>query len=323
VQQVREQVDVTDLPSYAGLEKVVEALGEQFGTFHSEECTGLKNALKQIEGHAPGRVRLSDFYNKSRYGVWGFREKIDYLRTLGALDESNVSNPQVIIPNYVASMPQCLKASGVYAVCCLECEDLMSHIEHKIAAPEALPEQLVGLVEQHLSTDTQEPRKLPPSLVERLTEVAVHNGGFVPVHGRLFAQWMHHVFPRECPYPQEAGSTSPQTPDEWMKESGQSDAQASEEEMLQHIRPDDTCPGCDIDFEVDIPWTDTEELLMAPALTSAHSNRDMLHVLFGSSLPLEAQFVLCSLALVVLGRLHRNRLAQNKKNGIFKQKCSV
>merc|ERR1712203_151284 len=31
---------------------------------------------------------------------------------------------------------------------------------------------------------------------------ATRHGGHVPIHGRLFAQWMHFAFPLECPYPQ-------------------------------------------------------------------------------------------------------------------------
>ena len=34
-----------------------------------------------------------------------------------------------------------------------------------------------------------------------MEQVASHHGGKVPLHGRLFAQWLHHAFPRECPYP--------------------------------------------------------------------------------------------------------------------------
>ena len=30
----------------------------------------------------------------------------------------------------------------------------------------------------------------------------------VRANGRLFAQWMHHAFPHECPMPQATGSTS-------------------------------------------------------------------------------------------------------------------
>merc|ERR1711862_713937 len=26
-------------------------------------------------------------------------------------------------------------------------------------------------------------------------------GGVVPLHGRAFSQWMHFVFPHDCPYP--------------------------------------------------------------------------------------------------------------------------
>ena len=38
--------------------------------------------------------------------------------------------------------------------------------------------------------------------------IADKHHGEVPLHGRLFSQWLHYVFPQECPYPQltnEAG----------------------------------------------------------------------------------------------------------------------
>jgi len=140
--------------SMNGTLRIVEALGEEFGHFNDEECHSMKHTLLGMEGRKPGRVRLSDFYNKSRYGVWGFAEHIDYLRVLGALDESNASNPQVIVPNYVASMPQCLRSSSVYSTCCRnECEDLMASLETSIVASQASPDRLISLV-SGLSTDT-------------------------------------------------------------------------------------------------------------------------------------------------------------------------
>jgi len=42
----------------------------------------------------------------------------------------------------------------------------------------------------------------------------------VPLHGRLFAQWLHHAYPRECPYPHVAGTTHPQDTDDWLKNTG-------------------------------------------------------------------------------------------------------
>ena len=34
------------------------------------------------------------------------------------------------------------------------------------------------------------------------------NQGTVPLHGRLFAQWVHHASPRECPLPSHCGKRS-------------------------------------------------------------------------------------------------------------------
>ena len=42
----------------------------------------------------------------------------------------------------------------------------------------------------------------------RLDEIASLHAGPVPLHSRLFRQWMHHAYPRECPYPHEAGDLS-------------------------------------------------------------------------------------------------------------------
>jgi len=52
------------------------------------------------------------------------------------------------------------------------------------------------------STYDTPPRHLPSQLEDKLYEVAARHGGRVPLHGRLFAQWMHFAFPLECPYPQ-------------------------------------------------------------------------------------------------------------------------
>merc|ERR1740121_1857288 len=46
----------------------------------------------------------------------------------------------------------------------------------------------------------------------QLEEIASAHGGQVPIHGRLFAQWLHYAFPRECPFPHKAGAVSVRTP---------------------------------------------------------------------------------------------------------------
>merc|ERR1719272_2221336 len=98
----------------------------------------------------------------------------------------------------------------------------------------ATTEQIIQLVSSLSSDTVVAPRFLSAPLMRRLHSIAESNAGQIPLHGRLFAQWMHHAFPRECPFPHEGG-TNPQTPDEWMQKSGHESAEASEEEMQAHV----------------------------------------------------------------------------------------
>jgi len=244
---------------------LVEVLGDEIWKFNDVDCKSLKSALLELEGRQPGRVRLSDFYAKGKNGVFAFTEKLEYLRTLGALDEFNASDPQVIVPNYVSSMPQCLQSSSLYSVCCRnECEGLMAKVEAVVEAPEASVGKVAAVVSGISSDTVHAPRRLAPSLQSRLQQIAEFHGGMVPLHGRLFAQWMSHAFPRECPYPHKAGVASPQTPDEWMQVTGHADTEASDAEMKRHIKSDGkqqcTSKGCK-DEQEELPWNHHEELL--------------------------------------------------------------
>merc|ERR1719310_1863528 len=71
---------------------------------------------------------------------------------------------------------------------------------------------------------------------------------------------MHHVFPRECPFPHVAGATNPQTPDEWMAGRGQ-ESLASEDEMRKYAeiaKPAAEEP----ELREILHWTMEEELLV-------------------------------------------------------------
>mmetsp|Transcript_100033 Transcript_100033/g.188269 ORF Transcript_100033/g.188269 Transcript_100033/m.188269 type:complete len:583 (-) Transcript_100033:142-1890(-) len=262
---------------------LVKSVGERYGGFNDQECARLKTSLLEIESRKPGRVRLFDFYQKALHGSqWGFDEKIEYLRVLGALDESDPSTPLVIIPNYVASRPNCLLTSNFYSTCCRnECEDLMQTLEEKIRSPVTDPASIMRLVTTLPSDTVPAPRKLSEELIHRLEHVAKIHHGKVPLHGRLFAQWMHHVFPRECPFPNEAGVAIPMTPEEWVNKTGQADSKASEKEMLARVSSDSckllpqgmVCSGdhqpliepsesVDSRADLDLPWNDVEELLI-------------------------------------------------------------
>lgn len=264
----------TELVDFAGVSAVVEDVGAKFHTFNDIECNDLRSTLRSVESPKKGRVRLSTFYNMSRFTHWRFTEKAEYLKTLGALDDTDPSKPSVIIANYVMARPNCLEGSNLFAICCRNlCEDLMSKLEREVGAANAPAHKVSALVANMASDSVHAPRELSPALLGRLDEVAKHHGGEVPLHGRLFAQWMHHAFPRECPFPHESGSINPQTPDEWMKESGMT-TQSSEEEMQKHV-DGDVCainwegnPACG-DEVTDLPWNPVEELLAIPSRAQA------------------------------------------------------
>jgi hypothetical protein len=270
---------------FQSLARIVEEVGRRYGAYNNKECIKLKSALVDVESRKAGRVRLTEFYKAGLNGVFDFNEKPEYLRSVGVLDESDVSQPHVVIPNYVSARPNCLMASSFYVICCRnECEDLMGSLEKKIPSETATPDQILAVVSE-LSTPTTAARSISATQKGRLQSIADYHEGLVPLHGRLFAQWMHHVFPRECPYPHEAGKINPLTPDEWMLQSGQEQAQASEDEIRDRIDKD-TC-GADepVGLEArkqqellanELPWDESEELLR-PHGTARHASQHSSH----------------------------------------------
>merc|ERR1719254_250189 len=105
----------------------------------------------------------------------------------------------------------------------------MSSLEEASGGPWTEPARIVDLVSAMASDTVDAPRTLPAAQLKRLEEIASVNEGKVPLHGRLFAQWMHHSYPRECPFPQVSGTTAPMSPDEWIKKSATTEA--TDEEM--------------------------------------------------------------------------------------------
>lgn len=261
-------------PTFDAMGRVVDQISEKFGRFQDAECKRLKDALVEYDVRGSGRVPLSDFYSQGLTGTWQFQESANYLRQLGALDETNSQSPRVIIPNYISSPTNCVASSpsSFYSVCCLnECEGLMAHLERGIAASEASPEDILQLVSNLASDTVDAPRNLSSALLDRLNDIASEHSGMVPLHGRLFTQWMHHVYPRECPFPHVAGTTSPVSPDEWMQETGES-CFATDEEIQQYIPAEPQQPVALPETAIDetsfdrhegsLPWLPQEELLV-------------------------------------------------------------
>jgi len=243
--------------------QAVSRISEGFGKWQNQECRELKDTLVGMDQKGNGRVRLSDFYGRRQTptGAWVFQETQDYLENLGVLDTvAGEKEPSLLIPNYVLSMSNCVEASDYYSICCLnECEGLMGAIEAEVRAPVVAPSEIVSVVQRLLST-AEVPRNLTAPLITLLDKVAEQHRGKVPIHGRLFSQWLHYVFPQECPLPQRNADHNPLTASQWM-ELGK-DAVLSEEE-LEDISDEekDTFFEEDLDAEEAKPMDGIHDLL--------------------------------------------------------------
>merc|ERR1719410_670948 len=258
------------------LVRLVEEIGEKYGRYQNIDCRAMKNALVDLSDGS-GRVRLSDFYGAGlENNSHNFVENPEYLRHSGLLDETDPGKPSVILTNYMYSRNNCLASSSLYSVCCKdECEPLMASLERSVAEPLADPHRVAEVVASFASDTVSAPRELPALLHRRLDDIARRHGGSIPIHGRLFAQWMHHAFPNECPYPHTSGSlASPLSPLEWRQSEPNSVRRvtASAEEMQAFI---EAAVGSNSSETFDagedsmfLPWTDQEELLMASPAAS-------------------------------------------------------
>merc|ERR1719433_799380 len=147
----------------------VQEINDRLGVFQNIECRSLKGALADLEYRGTGRVLLSDFYREGMKGEYLFIEQADYLRKLGALDESDPRHPSVIIANYLAGQANCLASTSFHSVCCIdECEGLLSRLEREVASPSASPNRLAELVGRLHSDTVDAPRNLSASLLSRL-----------------------------------------------------------------------------------------------------------------------------------------------------------
>jgi len=270
--------------------KSVEEISEQYGRFQDGECRAMKNDLIQLGDRNIGRVPLSEFYRPALDGKsWQFMESVDYLRSLGALDETDPNLPSVIVPNYVGSQSNCVVSTSYYSVCCIdECEGLTSQLEKEFQSPEADPKEVLSAVSGLSSSTVTGPRELSAPLIRRLEDIADGHDGTVPLHGRLFAQWMHHAFPRECPFPHVAGTTNPQAAMEWIEQAGTARATKSEMQKITEVWK----AAGPIEDEELTHWTHEEELLVPRAAPRAAA---------GSSLWSGLRNVMFLSALVAVG----------------------
>merc|ERR1719393_811586 len=134
---------------FGDLIRMSERISEEFGPWSNHECHDMKDLLAQRDVHGSGRVKLADFYRKSQDGAWQFTEQSEYLRQLGVLDESSPSvGPQVLIPNYITGLSNCITSAPYYSICCLnECDQIYQHVEALIQKSAATTMEILKALE--------------------------------------------------------------------------------------------------------------------------------------------------------------------------------
>eukprot|EP00928_Gymnodinium_smaydae_P036645 TRINITY_DN2558_c0_g1_i1.p1 TRINITY_DN2558_c0_g1~~TRINITY_DN2558_c0_g1_i1.p1 ORF type:complete len:584 (-),score=131.71 TRINITY_DN2558_c0_g1_i1:203-1882(-) len=243
--------------TFDDVSRVVVIFADALGKIQEPLCNEMADLLISKDTVGRGRVLLSDFY-----GGMGFTERPETLREVGVLDPESdtlLQDPRLIIPNYITSATNCVMADKHFAMCCPDsCEAMLSHIEQRVAGPVARPEQLLEIVAALPSRVQSGPRNLTEVLAPRLQEIAGQHGGTVPLHGRLFAQWLHHAYPYECVFPMEVRTTAAV---DWhaARKAGMFFSQEETVEMMDH-RVKDLEGG---DLQETLPWLTQEHVFLA------------------------------------------------------------
>jgi hypothetical protein len=317
--------------SIIDVQTMIVGIIHTFGQFWAPECDNLKHSLVGADVSQTGRLQLSDFHSINPRGDWEFTESADFLRQVGALDESSSwRGGRVIITNYMQATSNCVVLAPHYRVCCAnECEEHMDELETVVGAPDATPEVLLSAIEnisaawygdedlasedyeeqyfesRELSLGSRRP-ELSSTLRQQLHDISQTQGGTVPLHGRLFAQWLHYAFPHECPYPHKAGTINPLTPKDF--EMGGMNFKASASEISTHYEKAEELyeregEGVADDSDFMSQWDHEEELLAEHVALKAPWEKSRRTFWFMFALP----------GLFLCGTLYRGILTTSQK----------
>merc|ERR550537_976014 len=130
----------------------------------------------------------------------------------------------------------------------------------------------------------EDPRKAMQmaSLMKKLYVVEEHHNGSIPLHGRLFSQWLHFVSPQECPYPHKRGTVEEVGYGDCGKDCLVTDEEKQNEERHYEIKAEQHSEAAAVFAEDDefwmsdeiwmSQWTLEEELLNHPKADPAASD---------------------------------------------------
>lgn len=268
--------------------------------------------MASFDPQKTGRVALSDLYWNSEATGFEIRESKDWLKRLGALDESSTwKGPQVIIPNYVSSASNCVMTTSLYRVCCpnKECESLVSRIENEVGAPTGNPQQIMPVIMNmvvHDEDNGRDPVQTIMPLSKKLWEIAQHHGDKgpennhmeteIPLNGRLFQQWLHYVKPQHCPYPHKRGTVEVVNLAGCGRDCALNDTRAEAADLeTVHVPPEGSLPEGNSDEAWMSQWALEEELVIDETSPSPiHSDMARRMIAFAAALLLTIVGFICA-----------------------------
>lgn len=192
--------------SFHAASSIVEAMAHAYSRWQIEDCGYMREALESMDSAGAGTVPYESFRSYPATDIFVFSESQDQLRALDVLDESAPARPAVRISNYLLSESNCNPRGSYYVVCCMNpCTSIMSELEGHFKAPFVDPQPLLDFVSNLSSRwDFDQFKTHGEELRSRLWALSKLHEGKVPLHSRLFEQWLHFSFPRDCPHPRQS-----------------------------------------------------------------------------------------------------------------------
>jgi len=266
--------------------QIAEGLMSRFGHWQDTECRGMMADLSKLDRHGTGRVPIGLLYKQPTL----VSESVEYLRMMGTLDESEPFMPKLIIANYIIAPSNCVAPFKYHNICCIsECESVITQIEQTVRAPVGTAQQLLNIVANISTTSVDAPRILPNSLTYKMQHIADRHEGAIPIHGKLFLQWLHFAFPRDCPFPVPATNRVPSVVEHGSQEErteyvdALKDYKRARTPVLSQWIDEETCPIHEQGFDEDSKNMAYEAVFCAGALIFAVSWKAFGHTVSSSS----------------------------------------
>eukprot|EP00933_Yihiella_yeosuensis_P039145 TRINITY_DN330_c0_g1_i1.p1 TRINITY_DN330_c0_g1~~TRINITY_DN330_c0_g1_i1.p1 ORF type:complete len:678 (-),score=156.03 TRINITY_DN330_c0_g1_i1:212-2245(-) len=199
------------------LHSIEQVLGD-FSQTSARTCIEMRDRLMSVKGASLGRVSVAEV--RKEMFVSTFHESNEYLREIGALDETNPADPLLILPNYLYGPSNCDGATSFYDLCCPNlCEAHMEQLEMRLERfgkrdAVTIADVLEDLLRRRDSgadgKDLVDAEKIKADLRMQLMEIQKATNGTIRIHGRQFAELMYSLFPLDCTRPRKEEYRGPE-----------------------------------------------------------------------------------------------------------------